>query len=1271
MRTRQNYGATSRNHVTSRQDLLDRSAGIRTMLCSDAESRTTLCCRVRSFNRVGIAPRVSAWITAARGVMPTRLNDVTPTSASHRNQSRRVMVRGVAIAALLALFGSALAQTGTPATGPTLVELQTRLKRAQSDVELEPMSKQKVIALYQAAIERIEIADEETAKSKMFLQRMETVADELRQTKVRLASQPDQTTLTVAEASAAAGDDLDKLDRMLEERRKQLDDPEKGLRVKVAAVEKELGSRMSRLEEIAKELAEVDERLATIQEELDAPVPNAELRELTHARQTLLLTRRMRAIEERAALHAEQAWHESDDAADLLRAQRELAAKEFALADAEAQLVQEAVDQRRGGEADQRVRRAELAITNSSPLVKSVAETNLVLATESRDVATTLGETSHRIDQTTEDLATLQAEFKRTKEMVEAVGLTESIGLLLRQQRAKLSDTRGLHARLAQRGETVRQTRMRLFQIVADIASLRELDAAASKAANELTSGETAAAGARPATAQAVRILADEVKPLLEQRRELLERLNDDYEMQFKRLVALDNDERKLLDATRQYADYTDERVLWIRTGTVFGGTHGARAVTSLAWLVDPVNWLKVVDALRSDFQREPLPYWMAFAALLIWAGLRWTMRSRLRTLGMTAASASCHELRPTLQAMALTLLLAAMVPALLAFFGWRLDHSVSTSKFVHAVASGLLRAATFAVPLQLLRWIASRGGLAEQHFDWSPIALVRLRRHLRWFLPAGIILIGFVGLVEATSDEQRLDSLGRLGYLAFAGLLAIFCQRAFPREPRFGDGTNQAYGTEKSHTSHPVRRAEDSKDETDVWLDRLSRVGRFLGVTVPLGLLMLAWSGYFYTALQLTWRLHASAWLVMALLLLRAGVLRWITLERRRMAVLQAEELQAIAEAGKHPETGAHTPFLFPQWRWPDFRLNLTQIVTQIRSLLDVGLLTIAAVGLWFVWADVTPALNILDRVPLWQTTVEEVVETKGIDDKSVVQVVTRPKAVTAANLGLALLMMAIAMVAGRNIPGLVEVILLEHLSVDAGFRFATTCLVRYAIFIAGVCLAFAQIGIGWNSVQWLVAAASVGLGFGLQEIFANFVSGIILLFERPMRVGDVITIGDTTGTVSRIRFRATTIIDGDRKELIVPNKSFITGNLLNWTLSDSVNRLAIKIHVGPGNDPQQVRELLLKLANEHPLLLKEPAPSAALEEIGANGLLFVLRAFLPTLKDRPKASNDLYTLIHARFRDAGIEMPCPTQEVLVRMLNPESQPDPRTAELRTFSRT
>ncbi len=1169
----------------------------------------------------------------------------------------------------IATGGSLFAQPGGAASaatssGPTLSELQTRLKRAQSDGELEPAVKQQVIELYQSAIERIEIAGEEAAKSKAFTERMNSVGEKLRLAKARLAATPERTTLTAAEALAAAGDDVEKLERMLSDRRKVIEDPEKGLQQRATAIDKELGAQMPRLEEIARDLAEIEERLTTIEDELEAAAPPDEPREVTHARQSLLMTRQMRATEERAALLAEQAWCESDEATDLLRTLRDLAERELALVDGEVTVLQEAVDQRRGNEADQRVKRAELAVTRASVRGKPIAEQNLLLAKESRDMATALKETSHRIAQTDEALTELQTEFDRTQEMVKAVGLTESIGMLLRQQRAKLGDTRGLHARLAQRGETVRQTRMRMFQLEADLALLRDLDAAALRTAQELISGESATVFETPATntksaagatgsiqTAALHSLADEAKPLLEQRRELLEQLNDDSRQQFERLVSLDIDERKLRDATRAYAEYIGERVLWIRTGTVFSTPHGTRAVTHGAWLFDRANWLKVADALRGDIQREPLPYSLAFVTLLLFVGLRWTMRSRLRALGATAADTACRELLPTVRAIALTLLLAAVVPALMAFVGWRLDHSASASKFVHAVALGLLRAATFAVPLELLRLIVSRGGLAEQHFDWSPAVVLRLRRHLRLFLPTGACLIGLVAMVEATSDEQRLDSLGRLAYLAFAVLLAVFCQLAFPRSPRAA----QPIRSTNAQDLQAARRAEDSENETDVWLRRLANIGGILGVTLPIGLLLLSWTGYFYTALQLTWRLQASAWLGVGLLLLRASVLRWITLERRRMAVLQAEELQAIADAGKQPETNGNTQFLFPHWRWPDFRLNLTQIVTQIRSLLDTGLLTVAVVGLWFVWADVTPALNILDRVPLWQTTVEEVVAGKDANDQAVVQVVQRPKWITAANLGLGLLMMGIAMVAGRNIPGLVEVILLEHLSVDAGFRFATTCLVRYAIFMAGVCLAFAQIGVGWNSVQWLVAAASVGLGFGLQEIFANFVSGIILLFERPMRVGDVITVGDTTGTVSRIRFRATTIIDGDRRELIVPNKSFITGNLLNWTLSDSVNRLAIRIHVGPGNDPQQVREILLDLANQHPLLLKDPAPSAALEEIGANGLLFVLRGYLATMKDRGKASHDLHTAIHARFRDAGIEMPCPTQEVLVRMLDAE----------------
>ena len=1143
---------------------------------------------------------------------------------------------GIGCLILLAGLGVALAQSSNPKAGPTLADLQMRLKHAQSETELEPKFKQQVVETYQSAIERMEIANESTTVAKSFLQRMNSVTADLIVARQKLAEMPEKPTLTVpAEA------DIEAIEADLGERRKVIEEPDTGLRALADQAKKQLASRKSRLELIAGELNEIEERLTAIQASMDEAPPDHEPRELSMARQTLLLVRRMRANEERTALRAEQTWCESDDVDQLLKVNRDLAVKHLALAEAEVGLLQDEVDKRRGSEADQRVRAFALIVQNAAPQVRPIAERNLKIAEESRDLTLALHDTNERVEATRERFNTLTAEFDQSKKMVEAVGLTESIGLLLRQQRAKLSDTRGLHSRLALRGETVRQTRMKIFQIEGELAALQDLDTASRKVANDLLNEESST----PATASnletpAVKKLAVELRPLLEQRRDLLEHLESDSNKHFETLVSLDNQERKLLEATERYADYVDERVLWIRTGGVFGSVQTTRAVSNTAWLLDEANWWKVADAIQMNVNREPLPYVIAAIGFLIWVGTRWSLRRRLQLAGLGADDPSCRELLPTVQAIGLSLLLAGFIPAVLAFLSWRLDHCASTSRFVHAVALGLRRAAIFAWPLELLRLIVVRGGLAHKHFDWSPEAITRLRRHLSWFIPVGIILVAIIGMVEATADDQRLDSLGRMNYLVFGGLLLFFCQRAFPR------GSKAAtVAVEQSSNSR-----NDVPSEEDVWMNRLGRLGGLLSILLPAGLLILCWSGYFYTALQLTWRLQSSCCLLMSLVLLRGAVRRWITLERRRMAVLQQEEMDAIVGAEKHPGSESHSPFLFPRWTWPDFRMNLSQIVTQVRSLLDTGLLTIAAIGLWFVWADVTPALNILDRVTLWKTTVEEVVETKGADDKPVVQVVRRPAPITAANLGIALLIVAIATIAGRNIPGLIEVILLEHLQVDAGIRFATTCLVRYVIFTAGVIFAFNQIGIGWNSVQWLVAAASVGLGFGLQEIFANFVSGIILLFERPMRVGDVITIESTTGTVSRIRFRATTIVDGDRKELIVPNKSFITGNLLNWTLSDSINRVAVKVGVAYGSNPNLVRELLLQIASEHPVLLKDPAPTAVLEELGESALNFQLRAFLPTLKDRQKTMHELNTMIHERFRAAGIEIPFPQQDIHIR---------------------
>jgi potassium efflux system protein len=200
------------------------------------------------------------------------------------------------------------------------------------------------------------------------------------------------------------------------------------------------------------------------------------------------------------------------------------------------------------------------------------------------------------------------------------------------------------------------------------------------------------------------------------------------------------------------------------------------------------------------------------------------------------------------------------------------------------------------------------------------------------------------------------------------------------------------------------------------------------------------------------------------------------------------------------------------------------------------------------------------------------------------------------------------------------------------------------------GAILAFKTIGIPWEKYRWLVAAMGVGLGFGLQEIFANFVSGLIVLLERPIRVGDVVTIGDVTGSVSRIRMRATTVTNWDRQELIIPNKEFVTGQLLNWTLSSAINRVVIPVGIAYGSDAELGRDLLLEAAAEMEHVMEDPAPLATFEQFGDSSLNLVLRCYLPNLDNRLATIHQLHLTIQKKFAAAGLEIPFPQRDIHLR---------------------
>jgi len=220
-----------------------------------------------------------------------------------------------------------------------------------------------------------------------------------------------------------------------------------------------------------------------------------------------------------------------------------------------------------------------------------------------------------------------------------------------------------------------------------------------------------------------------------------------------------------------------------------------------------------------------------------------------------------------------------------------------------------------------------------------------------------------------------------------------------------------------------------------------------------------------------------------------------------------------------------------------------------------------------------------------------------------------------------------------------------------DRGVRFVMLALSRYAILLVAYSAALLTLHFSFASVGWLLAAASVGIGFGLQEIIANFVSGLILLLEQPVRVGDIISVGDTGGTVEKINIRATVVTNWNRQQIIVPNKNFITQELTNWTRNDDLIRRVISVGVAYGSDVPKVLAILKEITEAHPEVVKDPPPRIWFEAFGASSLDFEIWCFV-RITEGKQTMTEIRTRIAERFAKEGIEIPFPQRDLHIRTM-------------------
>lgn len=991
---------------------------------------------------------------------------------------------------------------------------------------------------------------------------------------------------------APAGMLLEKAKEELSAAKTELAEVEKS----VGDLEDQIKNRPARRQEIPKLIADARKQITAIQGKLDAPAAEGQPPQALKAEQVLLRAQK-KALEEEIVCH-EKELATYEGFGDLLTAQRALAARCRERLTQKVALLEEVLAKARTDEAarmEAEAREAARKAAYAHPLVRELAEKNLALAERlngPKGLLALIKQVSDQVQDAQKRAGDMRKEFDSIRDRLNRTGVTHAMAALLKEKRGDLAQlSRSLRAQGSKREE-----------IAAAQLARDELEEERAKMGNVKATVQQILARAEPPRSEWEREnLAAAVTDQVESRLKYLDQLTADTDKYFNALVDLETAQVQLRDLTRSLARVVDERILWLQSHPPLGLRALAAVPRDFLSLVRHDDWRSAALALWQD-ARDLFYLPVLIAACLVAAlALRPTVRGRLsRWVETTPQQVRSCSIRPTFKAGLYTLLLSSLGPALLALAPWRLLATAEPGSFAYALAQATLATAGLFLALNILRYACLPNGLGIKHFGWETEGTVLLGQAVGALQYALLPVVFLIALSEASDQQAWQASLGRVAFLvAQAEILVVLWWALRPRvlAERFTDGQSGWV----FHSRY-------------LWLP-LAAAG-----VVAVGALVVL--GYYYTAVQLSLRVASTLWLVLSILLVYGLVIRWLMLTRRRIAIKRFQERQAAAQAEpKPPAEGAPSPAA------EEPKVSLAAISGQTRHLLRAvtGLTFLG--GLWVIWRDVLPAMMVFTRQPLWGETV------------------------TIAHLFYSLFTVVITVIAARNLPGLLQMVILQRLPIKDDVRFAVATLCRYVITIVGTIVAFGLIGMDWSQIQWLVAAMTVGLGFGLQDIFANFVSGLIILWERPVRVGDLVTVGDVSGTVSQIRMRSTTITDWDCKELIVPNKDIITGRVLNWTLSNRTFRLVFPVGVAYGSDVELVHKLLLRIAGEHPNVLEDPAPQCFFMGFGASSLDFELRAYV-NIENGLATRHDLNMTIDRVFRESDIEIAFPQMDLHVKGL-------------------
>ena len=1017
------------------------------------------------------------------------------------------------------------------------------------------------------------------------------------------------------------GQTIAELEAQLAALRQQLDADEKAFKDRESEIENRTSLTTSR----AKEIVDLEEKIPKLRAQIESitatdVATQSQLREL---RARLLLREQELATGklERRRL---------EEVTELLPLQRDLAKRVWTNRQKMMQRWQTAIDNWRKEESRRQADAARKVAENAHPALKSLAEDNAHIAEQRLATAAEIQRLTALIKRLNAQREQLSEDFKDLSGRVEHAGTTSTTGLLLRKKRSELPSDRFFLDHASAVKSTMPTAHLTLMQWKRQRLEVADT---AETATTIMKSLQGALGNADPKQVQEV------VVRLLEDRRTLLDKAIPDQDTYLQDLNELELANQKLQEQVTEFRHYLNQRVLWIRSTNVIALDDLEEAMSGLQLIFQPQRWQESMRVGGVAMLRRPA---VGFAMLALLA-LLILFRARLHKtqadlLDVGFDDGKTIRFRRYFSAFLLHCLLSIRWPALLLAIGYRLRLSAQPDSWTQSVGDALITSVVFLWGCELIRELCRKDCVGERAFGWPAAATAKVRSTLELTALIGTPMFALLQLTQF----GELDGMQSLQRLLFIGVLSLFVVQ-------LGWLTRPAGGLMKT-LAESSAQSVIYRSRHAIW---------FVVTTAPLALAILSVAGYHFSAYQLSGRLVEMGAVLVGMILLYSLALCWLnTISFNRALHNQTEQATQLnlsggdaVEAELDAGTVDHTPEYDPQafYRAAD---------QEVRDMLRYACWIVMIVGGWFIWSDVLPALRMFDHVVLWQS-IESVAETvvDGNGNESL-QFVDHSVSTTLTDLLVAFLIVIGTLMIGRRLPGVLQLVFLEHLPIQPGGRQAIAILTRYAATVVGLLFACSVIRLSWSSVQWLAAAMTVGLGFGLQEIFANLVSGLIILVERPVRVGDTVTVGDVTGTITRMQMRATTVTDYDRRELIVPNKKFITDNVINWTLSDPISRVVLPVGVAYGTDIARVREILLEIAQRCPFVLDEPAPNTLFKGFGDSTLNVQLMVFIPQRSVYIDVVNELNAAIAVEFDKANIDIAFPQLDLHVKHMENALEP-------------